>query len=678
MAVLHVDPVFAGIAGATALGYVVLAGLMLSAWRSSPQRAPLAAAAGLQAAWLVLHAFPAVPRGVLAVAEVLRDAGWLWLLLRLQSMPGPAARRWPLVVQAVFASVAVVLVACVALPWAAAGFMHRLVAPGFVVLSLMPLIVIEQILRGVEGADRWRAGPLVLAVGALGGYDFYLHAESVLLGHQSPALWQARPLCQAVALPLLALGARRSLGAAAGLPVSRVVAFHASVLSAAGAYLLVMAALGYYVQRLGGEWGGALRVAMLAGATLFLSTLLFSSSLQRRLRQFLALHFYPHRHDWQQAWWSFTGQLADTAASRPALLRTVLDGMARQFDCAGGSAWLAGPNGGFVPAFASEEARFAPDEPWLEACRADHAPIDLALQAAASRHDAPAALPQSLLARAEGWQLVPVAHDGKLLALVLLCNRRGAQLRSAEDSLLMRTMARQAAAHLALLEATEALADARQFEAFNRLSAFLVHDLKNVAAQLSLVVHNAARHLESPGFAADAMRTVQDAEGRLGRVLAAFREPPGAGELAPLEAIAQEAIARVARRRPVPRLAALPSLAAGAVQSKRLVEVLEHLLQNAQDATPADGHVELRLAGAGARVIVEILDDGRGMSAEFLDNHLFRPFRTTKGKAGMGIGVHQSLQIVRELGGQLVVQSSPGEGSCFRLSLPARVAGGGT
>ena len=670
------DPVYTGIAVATALGYAGLAGLMPSAWRASPQRLPLATAAGLQAAWLAMHALPDLPRAALSAAEILRDGGWFWLLLRLQPLPTPTARRWPLVLQGVFVFVALVLLAALLVPWTASGLPHRLLAPGFVVLSVMPLVVIEQILRGVDDGSRWRVGPLVLAVGALGAYDFYLHAERVLLGHHSPALWQARPLCQAVALPLLLLGARRSLGAAAGLPVSRVVAFHASVLTAAGAYLLVMAALGYYVQRLGGEWGGALRVAMLSGATLFLSTLLFSRSLQRRLRHFLAMHFYPHRHDWQQAWWSFTGQLADSAASREALLRTVLEGMARQFDCAGGSAWLAARNGGFVPAFAPERTRFAPDEPWLEACRADPAPIDLARQAASCQHDAPAALPKALLAMAEAWQLVPIAHEGKLLALVLLCSRRGSQECSAEDGLLMRTMARQAAAHLALLEATEALADARQFEAFNRLSAFLVHDLKNIAAQLSLVVHNAARHLDSPGFAADAMRTVQDAEGRLGRVLAAFREPPGgAGELVPVKSIVEEAIARVARRRPVPTFTDSSSLDVAVVQSRRLVEVLEHLLQNAQDATPDDGHVELRLAGAAGRVIVEILDDGRGMTAEFLDNHLFRPFRTTKGKAGMGIGVHQSLQIVKELGGQLVVQSSPGVGSCFRLSLPVREAG---
>lgn len=671
---------FAWVAGATALGFAALSVLMLGTWRSSSLRFPLALAASLQALWLGLHAAPAaLLPGALAIVEVIRDAGWFWLLLRLAPAHGLEARRWPAVLRGSFASVACVLLGILAGAWLAAPapeFLRRLVAPGFLVLAVLALVLLEQVLRGADARARWRLGPLVLAVGTFSGYDFYFHAEAILIGHASPLLWQARPLCQAIALPLLLLGARRSLDAPAGLPVSRSVAFHASVLSAAGAYLLVMAGLGYYVQRLGGQWGGALRIAMLAGATVFLCVLLFSHSLQRGLRRFLALHFYPHQHDWQQAWWSFTGRLAHAEALRPALLRTVLDGMAGQLDCAGGSAWTAAPNGGFVPAFPPETARFPPDAPWLAACRADPAPLDLVRLAACSQHDAPAALPQSLLARADAWLLVPIAHGDRLLALVLLCGRRGARTPAAEDDLLLRTMARQAAAHLALLEATEALADARQFEAFNRLSAFLVHDLKNIAAQLSLVVHNAERHLDAPGFARDAMRTVADAEVRLARVLAAFREAPQTADRASLEAIAREAIARVAHRRPVPTLAVPPGLAAGALQSRRLVEVLEHLLQNAQDATPDDGHVALRLAQERDRAIVEILDDGRGMTAEFLDNHLFRPFQTTKGKAGMGIGVHQGLQVVKELGGQLVVESSPGAGSCFRLSLPAGIAEG--
>ena len=661
------------VAGGAALAFLVLAALVLTAWRRSPQRWALVLATVVEATWLGVQAVPDYSPALLYALEVLRHAAWFRLLLQLQSFRTAPHRQWPRVVKGVFLLDACSLLASLAAIWLRAPFaesLRRLIEPGFVVLAVLPLVLLEQILRSLDDTRRWRVGPLALAIAALCGYDFYLHAEAILVGHVSPALWQARPLFQCVALPLLVLGTRRSLDAPAGLPVSRAVAFHATVLSAAGAYLLVMAALGYYVQGLGGQWGGALRIAMLAGATVFLSALLFSRSLQHRLRQFLALHFYPHRHDWQQAWWSFTGQLAEADASRPALLRTVLHGMAGKLDCAGGTAWVAAPNGGFVPAFDGESTRFAPDAPWLAACRSDPSPIELATQAAGSRHDAPSALPAALLARPDAWLLVPIAHAGELLALLLLCGRRGTRVPAAEDRLLVRTMARQAAAHLALLKATEALADAREFEAFNRLSAFLVHDLKNIAAQLSLVVHNAARHLDSPGFAQDAMRTVAEAESRLGRVLASFREPPAASEQSSLTAIAEEAIARVARRQPVPTLTVLPQVDPQARQSRRLVEVLEHLLQNAQDATPAAGHVELRLARETGRLIVEILDDGRGMTAEFLDNHLFRPFQTTKGKAGMGIGVHQSLQIVKELGGQLAVQSSPGAGTCFRLSLP--------
>ena len=58
------------------------------------------------------------------------------------------------------------------------------------------------------------------------------------------------------------------------------------------------------------------------------------------------------------------------------------------------------------------------------------------------------------------------------------------------------------------------------------------------------------------------------------------------------------------------------------------------------------------------------------MSEEFVQNQLFRPFETTKGRAGMGIGVYESLQVVSAIGGRLAVTSVPELGTTFRISLP--------
>jgi signal transduction histidine kinase len=106
----------------------------------------------------------------------------------------------------------------------------------------------------------------------------------------------------------------------------------------------------------------------------------------------------------------------------------------------------------------------------------------------------------------------------------------------------------------------------------------------------------------------------------------------------------------------------------------RLAAVIEHLVQNAQEATPADGHVTLRVSGDGEWALIEVQDDGSGMDAEFIAERLFKPFDTTKGNAGMGVGVYESREFVQALGGEISVESAPRRGTVFRVKLPAMAA----
>lgn len=236
---------------------------------------------------------------------------------------------------------------------------------------------------------------------------------------------------------------------------------------------------------------------------------------------------------------------------------------------------------------------------------------------------------------------------------------------------LLKTAARQAASFLAQMHATEALLEARKFDAFNRMSAFVVHDLKNIITQLSLMLKNAQRHHDNPEFQQDMLLTVENSLDRMRQLMLQLREgatPPGTAVGVDLEAIARR-IGKVAaeRGRALELDIAEPVVTRG--HEERIERIVGHMVQNAFDATDADGRVWLRLDRAQGQALIEVGDTGHGMSPEFVRERLFKPFQTTK-KAGMGIGAYESFQYVQELGGKISVDSALNRGTIVTVLLP--------
>lgn len=226
--------------------------------------------------------------------------------------------------------------------------------------------------------------------------------------------------------------------------------------------------------------------------------------------------------------------------------------------------------------------------------------------------------------------------------------------------------------------AVEELVQARQFESFNRMSAFVVHDLKNLVAQLSLMLGNAAKHRHNPEFQADMLETVENVVGRMQGLLLQLRvgtRPIEQAAPLPLADALRAAVASKSGARVQPELDVDPGLADAEVVAHRdrLERVVGHLVQNAIEATPAGGSVRVSARRDGEHAVVEVADTGRGMSREFVERELFRPFTSTKAH-GMGIGAFESREYVREIGGTLSVSSAEGRGTTFTLRLPMQAA----
>lgn len=255
---------------------------------------------------------------------------------------------------------------------------------------------------------------------------------------------------------------------------------------------------------------------------------------------------------------------------------------------------------------------------------------------------------------------------------MLLLQPRAPQSINWENLDLLKTVGMQAASYLAFHQAAQDLAEARQFEGFNRLSAFVIHDLKNLIAQLSLVAKNASRHKHNPEFIDDAVSTIENAVGKMNRLMGQLQSADITGQNQPLDLVRELRDVVAAKRGGVPtptlKLEAHDVLVSA--EEDRLSAVLGHVIQNAQDATPPDGVVQVVLRTTGGQAIVEVRDTGCGMDAEFIKHRLFRPFDSTKGLTGMGIGAYECREVILALGGQIVVESELGRGTQFRIILP--------
>jgi putative PEP-CTERM system histidine kinase len=269
------------------------------------------------------------------------------------------------------------------------------------------------------------------------------------------------------------------------------------------------------------------------------------------------------------------------------------------------------------------------------------------------------------------WLIVPLASGDELIGFVILATARTRIDVNWEVNDLFKTAGRQAASFLAQMEATEALLETRKFAAFNRMSAFVVHDLKNIVAQLSLMLKNAERHGDNREFQHDILLTVAHATDRIKQLMMQLREgttPINAARGVDLA----ETIRRVQRAKtgqePVPELKLEEHVIARGHED-RVERVIGHIVQNAIDATENNGRVWIRLERQGEHAMVEVGDTGHGMSSEFIRERLFKPFHTTK-QAGMGIGAYESHQYVQELGGTIAVESTVNIGTRVRVLLP--------
>ncbi|MGH8192444.1 MAG: XrtA/PEP-CTERM system histidine kinase PrsK [Rhodanobacteraceae bacterium] len=551
---------------------------------------------------------------------------------------------------------------------------------GVLVLALLGIVFLEQIYRNLQPDQRWALKFLVIALGAMFAYDIFLYSYAVLYRRFNPSAWAARGFIDALLVPLLVVAAARNPKWSLDVGVSRRAVFYSTSLLVVAFYIIATAIGGYYVRLYGGDWGRVAEITLICFAVLIALLLVSSGRARSRLRVFLHKNFFSLRHDYREEWLRLTAALAAGGAELP---QRAVRAIAQTMDSPAGALFMHDEAGEFVPEAnwnmsLADVLKFPAALPALEFMRKRRWIYELT-DAAPRAGEAPRA-PVELSVLPRAWLMVPLVLDDRLVGFVVLAQARARRPLDWEDIDLLRAAGSQVAGILAQAADARRLAEARQFEGFNRLTAFLMHDLKNLAAQQSLLLQNAERHKRNPAFVDDMLITVGNSVQRIGRLLEQLRgdaSPARRGRV-PLAAVVDKAIAECRTQPPLPEFEPPAEELWVQADAEQLATVLGHVIRNAQDAAQAHGHVTLKLARASGHAAVAIEDDGPGMDEDFIRNRLFKPFFTTKASKGMGIGAYQAREYVHSLGGTLHVDSTPGEGTVFTIELPLAEATGST
>ena len=665
-----------------AFGFLVLGLPVLSGWRGRAQGVTLSLACLLSALWAATVAWVATHNnlwvGLAGLFEVLRDGAWSLFLIALLGHWRQDDGKWRGSLLLAGGAYAVLVCALLASLWVPAllfafGSLPLLVA--FVGLSVYGMLLVEQVYRNKTIEERWAIKFGCLAIGGMFAYDFYMYSNTMLFRELNPDLWTARGVINALTVPLLAASVLRRKSWSTSFKVSRRVVFHSAALFGSAIYLLAMGSVGYYLRYFGGRWGTVMQTGFLFGAVCLLGVILFSGTARAWLKVSISKNFYSYNYDYREEWMRFTRTLSERG---PGLGSRAIQAMAVLVESPAGVLFQLGEGGRYAPRAYWQAPHTDQAEPvgspFCQFLETSQWVIDLDEYVTSPDKYEGLAVPDWLLDYPRRWVVVPLILQEKLFGFVVLQRARSPIKLNWEIFDLLEIAGSQAASYLAQDEAANALMVARQFESFNRMSTFVVHDLKNLVAQLSLMNANAERHKDNPEFQRDMLETLNHSVQKMKLLLQKLSRSENAEKPLPqsVDQVVRQAIALKDAFEPHPHLLVQDAGLQVIADRERLERVVGHLIQNAIEATPRDGSVMIRVgraASARAAVEIEITDTGEGMTEEFIRERLFKPFDSTK-SAGMGIGVFESREYITELGGALVVSSKPRLGTTFKVVLP--------
>lgn len=642
----------------------------------------------LTALWSLAVAFEGGDGLIAALAETAQYFGWLLVLYRLFASDGrheSVAPVRPMVLALALVGFCQLGLAFLAWRFAPPGSGETLFLNASVLLKLLAsvggLVLVHNLYLGASPPSRLALRWPAMGLGALWAFDLNFYTIAYL-GHGWPI-----ELSAIRGLSIAMLGGCMGLAALQGrdalrLRPSRAVTFQTVSLIIIGCYFLAMFALAEWLSFTGGNFARLMEVGVLALGSALALFILPSRRMRSWLKVMISKHLFQHRYDYRAEWLRFTSTIGNAAGSRHPLEERVVQAVADIAESGAGLLLAPDENGELVLAArwnwpTLDVPAVAMGQSALDFFERDGFIVDLDdLRDGREEHGEVAVVPDWLIEETRAWALVPLLHYDRLTGVVVLARPAQPRRFDWEDFDLLRVVGRQLASYLAEHAGQQALAEASRFDDFHRRIAFVMHDIKNLASQLSLLARNAELHADKPAFRDDMLVTLRNSADKLNTLLARLSRY-GSGSVEGIGAVDGGAIVRAV----ADRLRAQHAVLLGEVQpleiqasAEPLEQVLVHLVQNAIDASPKDAPVFIGLTGDGLQARIEVIDSGCGMSPDFVRTKLFKPFVSSKPN-GFGIGAFEARELVRAMGGRLEVESREGLGSRFIIRLPLAAAG---